>query len=41
MLGIGIGIELGEERIEALLCEGGLLYDLKSTLPPQPGRVRI
>ena len=31
----------GEEHIEGLLCEGGLLYDLKSVLPPQDGRVRI
>ncbi len=34
-------LELGAERIEGLLCEGGLLYDLKSILPPQAGRVRI
>ncbi len=34
-------VSLGVERIEALLCEGGLLYDLKSVLPPQAGRVRI
>lgn len=34
-------VELGAERIEELLCKGGLLYDLKSILPPQAGRVRI
>ena len=34
-------LEFGAERIEGLLCEGGLLYDLKSILPPQAGRVRI
>ncbi len=34
-------VALGEERIEGLLCENGLLYDLKSILPPQDGRVRI
>ena len=34
-------VELGAEHIEALLCEGGLLYDLKSILPAQAGRVRI
>jgi UDP-N-acetyl-D-galactosamine dehydrogenase len=34
-------VSLGVECIEELLCEGGLLYDLKSILPPQAGRVRI
>ncbi|MFQ5625059.1 MAG: nucleotide sugar dehydrogenase [Methyloligellaceae bacterium] len=32
---------LGAERIEGLLSEGGLLYDIKSILPPQAGRARI
>jgi len=34
-------VALGEERIEGLLSEGGLLYDLKSILPPHESRVRI
>lgn len=34
-------VALGVERIEELLCEGGLLYDLKSILPRNDGRVRI
>ena len=34
-------VALGAERIEGLLCENGLLYDLKSILPPDDGRVRI
>jgi len=34
-------LELGAARVEELLSDGGLLYDLKSTLPPRSGRVRI
>ena len=34
-------VALGAERIEGLLIEGGLLYDIKCMLPPQAGAVRI
>ncbi len=34
-------VELGTQRIEGLLREGGLLYDLKAILPVQAGGVRI